>query len=297
MSLREYDLNLLVVLEAILTERSVTRAARRLHLTQPAVSQALSRARDLFEDILLIRDGTGMTPTSRARKLLPKLTQALSGIEDVLRPSRFDPASAEEDFVIAGGDLAEIVILPDVIAQIARQAPKCRIIVRSVEGQPIDHTIDLAIVGNPAPTGPFRSCDIYEEHFVVLARHDHPILKFPLSAEVFAATPQALVSPTGQGMSGPVDTALERLGLARRVALSLTRFATLPRILAATDMVAAVPSRFAMVPEVMAICGVCPLPFESPRVMMHLLWHRARDNDGAHKWLREMIVAGSYHPS
>jgi len=289
MKLRNFDLNLLVILEAVLAETSITRAARRLNLSQPAVSQALARARDVFGDELLVRDGAQMMLTPLARRLAPQLKEFCAGAATLLSPAGFDPRSAAIDFTVCANDLSELLILPPLIASVAQQAPGCRVIVRAPEPYLIDAMIDFAIIGLPVPQGPFCSRDLHEDKFVVIARPGHPVLNEQLSPETFAGLSHALVSPTGQGIIGPVDTALERLGLSRRIALSVTRFTTLPQIVASTDLIASVPSRFAVRPEVHTLCQVWPLPFESPRFTMRMVWHQMHDADPAHQWLRGLL--------
>ena len=289
MKLRNFDLNLLVVLEVVLTEISITRAAKRLNLSQPAVSQALARARDVFGDDLLVREGAHMMLTPLARRLVPQLKEFCSRAEGLLSPTGFDPASAEIDFSICANDVTELLILPPLIAKVARLAPGCRLIVRTPEPHLINATLDLAIIGVPVPQGPFISRELFEDHFVILARPDHPAMDDKLTPEGFADLPQALVSPTGQGLVGPVDTALERLGLSRRIALSVTRFTTLPQIISSTDLITAVPSRFALWSEVQTHCRVWPLPFESPRFSMRMVWHQMHETDPAHAWLRGLL--------
>jgi DNA-binding transcriptional LysR family regulator len=289
MKLRNFDLNLLVILEVVLAELSITRAAKRLHLSQPAVSQAMARARDVFGDDLIVRDGAHTTLTPLARRLVPQLKEFCSRAEGLLSPAEFDPASTQIDFSVCANDLSELLILPPLIANIARLAPGCRLIVRPPEPQLMNPTIDLAIIGAPVPQGAFATRDLYEDHFVMLTRLDHPAVDDRLSPEGFAALPHALVSPTGQGLIGPVDTALERLGLSRRIGLSVTRFTTLPQIVASTDLIACVPSRFAARSEVQTLCRVWPLPFESPRFTMRMVWHQLHDADPAHKWLRGLL--------
>lgn len=289
MNLRNFDLNLLVILEVVLTELSVTRAAKRLNLSQPAVSQAMARAREVFGDELLYRDGSGTTLTPLARRVLPQLKEFCAKAEGLLSPEGFDPASAQLDFSICANDVSELLILPPLISTIARLAPGCRLIVRAPEPHLINATIDLSIFGAPVPQGPFIARELYEEHFVIIARPDHPEMNDALTAERFAALPQALVSPTGQGIVGPVDIKLEELGLSRRIALSVSRFTTLPEIVASTDLIAAVPSRFARWSEVKRLCGIWPLPFDSPRFSMRMVWHRIHDSDPAHQWLRSLF--------
>ena len=289
MKLRNFDLNLLVIVEIVLTELSVTRAAKRLNLSQPAVSQAMVRARDIFGDELLVRNGSQATLTPLGRRLLPQLTEFCSKADGVLSATGFDPPHAQIDFTISANDVSELLILPPLISAVARLAPGCRLIVRAPEHHLLDASIDLAIFGAPVPPGPFVVQQLYEEHFVIIARRDHPEMGEGLTAERYVELPQALVSPTGQGLVGPVDTKLDELGLSRRIALSVSRFTTLPEIIASTDLIAAVPSRFAEWSEVRRRCGIWPLPFESPRFAMRMAWHKVHDNDPAHQWLRNLL--------
>jgi DNA-binding transcriptional LysR family regulator len=289
MKTRNFDLNLLVVLQTVLAEGSVTRAAERLNLTQPAVSQALQRAREVFGDPLLMREGGQMIATQRARDIVLRMPEVFAAVESLLAPCDFDPASAKTTFVVAANDYSELLVLPPLISTISAQSPGSRMIVRSVEGLVIDHTIDFALYGLPPPEGPFHARALYDEHFVMIARPDHPAMTGPLTAETFAALPQALVSPSGQGVVGLVDATLRAFGLTRHIALSITRFTTLPQILATTDLIASVPSRFAERPEVKAMCAIRALPFESPQFTMRMVWHQARDNDPAGRWLRSQL--------
>lgn len=287
--LRGFDLNLLVILEATLSEASITRAALRLRLTQPAVSQALNRARELFGDKLLTRKGAAMELTPRAQRLLPELKEFCAKAETLFSTSGFDPASSDRTFTITANDVSELLILPPVISAASYLAPRARIIVRSVEPSFIDHAVDLAVIGAPLPPGAYSSADLYEDHFVILARPDHPGLKGTLSPEDFASLSHVLVSPTGGTIAGPIDDVLKTMGLARRISLSVTRFTTLPKILASTNFISAVPSRFAALSEVQSHCRAWPLPFESPMFRMRLLWHSSQDADPAHRWLRELF--------
>jgi DNA-binding transcriptional LysR family regulator len=289
MNLRNFDLNLLVIVDVVLTELSVTQAAKRLNLSQPSVSQAMARAREVFGDDLLVRDGSGMRLTPAARRIAPQLKAFCLAAVNVLSAPVFDPRTAQLQFTICANDLTEMLVLPPVIAAIDRVAPGCRVSVKVPPAHLIDATIDLAIIGASAPEGPFLTRDIFEEHFLMLARPGHPRMGQPLTAEDYAGLQHVLVSPTGQGSTGPVDKTLEKLGLARRVALNVTRFTTLPSIIASTDFVAAVPSRFAQRPEVQALCAVWPLPFDSPRFTMKMVWHEKHDADPASVWLRSLF--------
>jgi len=289
MNLRNFDLNLLVIVDVVFVELSITRAAQRLNLTQPAVSQAMARARDMFEDELLVREGSSMRLTPLARRLAPELREFCAAAERLLSQPTFNPSTAQLTFSVVANDLTELLILPQLIATVDRLAPGCQLIVRTPLPHLMDETIDLAIIGAPVPKGPFLSRDLYEEQFVVISRPDHPAMREGLSSEEYAGMQHALVSPTGEGMTGPVDRALKELGLQRRIALSVTRFTTLPSIVSSTDLIAAIPSRFAERPEVRSLCKVWALPFESPRFTIKLVWHRSLDADPAHVWLRGLL--------
>ncbi len=289
MNLRNFDLNLLVIVDVVLAELSITRAAQRLNLTQPAVSQAMARARDVFDDELLVREGSSMRLTPLARRLAPELREFCAAAERLLSPPTFDPGTAALNFSVLANDLTELLIVPRLVAAVDRLAPGCRLTVRTPLPHLMDETIDLAIIGAPVPKGPFLSRVLFEEHFVVIARPGHPVMRAGISAEDYAGMQHALVSPTGEGVTGPVDGALKQLGLTRRIGLSVTRFTTLPSIVSSTDLIAAIPSRFAERPEVHSLCNVWPLPFESPRFTMKLVWHRSHDTDPAHVWLRSLL--------
>lgn len=295
MNLRPAQLQILVVLDAMLAEGSVTRAAKRLNLTQPAVSQTLARARALFDDPLFLRINGRMAPTPRAAALSGKLERWIEATRGLLQPLEFDPVTHKRDFTIASNDFAECALLPPVVSAIRRMAPHVTLALRSVESAPLmgdevrEGHVDLIISGI-APPSAFIEEVLYEEHFVLLARHGHPALTKGLTAPAFAAMDHALVSPQGLGLRGPIDDALETLGLARRVVLSLSKFTSLPRLLASSDIVAAVPSRFAETPEANALCGSAPLPFPAPKFIMRLSWHRRFDTDPAHRWFRSLVL-------
>ncbi len=295
MSIRPAELQILVVLDAILAEGSVTRAAKRLNLTQPAVSQTLARARALFEDPLFVRTNGRMAPTARAAALSGKLESWMEATRGLFQPLEFNPATQKRDFALASNDFAECALLPPVVSAMRRMAPHVTLALRSVESAPLmgdevrEGRIHLIISGIAPPPG-FIEEALYEEHFVLLARHGHPALTKRLTAAAFAAMDHALVSPQGVGLRGPVDDALKTLGLARRVMLSVSKFASLPRLLAGSDIVAAVPSRFAETPEASAFCGSAALPFPPPKFTMRLSWHPRFDADPAHAWFRNLVL-------
>ncbi|MFM7336558.1 MAG: LysR family transcriptional regulator [Tabrizicola sp.] len=301
--MRGLDLNLLVILDALLREGSVTSASARLNLTQPAVSIALRRAREMFGDPLLVRSGAGMRPTPAAEALAPRLAEALAGVSALFETRSFDPATANRTFILSASDLAEILLLPDLVGRLRTAAPGVRLVIRSVDSVPVtsvdarEGQIDLTMGGMPRPDAPFEDAELFSDHFVLLARPDHPALVRPLTIEAFAALPQAQVSPQGARPGGPIDTALGGFGLSRHIALALTRFGTLPAVLAQSDLVACVPRSLADLPGFAGPVRAHPLPFPSPTYALRMLWHRRHAADPAHRWLRGIALAASKRPA
>ncbi|MFM7444720.1 MAG: LysR family transcriptional regulator [Tabrizicola sp.] len=291
MDLRRVDLNLLRLVEAVLREGSASRAAVALRMSQPAVSQGLRRAREVFGDPLLARHGNRLIPTPRGAALLPELRAILDQVEGLLSPGRFDPAQATRDFVIGTSDLGQVLILPRLVARVTRQAPNCRI---KVVPPPRDAAgaegLDLALMGAPETVGPLRWQVLFHDHFVLMARRDHPVLAGPLSMETFLRLPQALVSPRSEGFEGPVDATLAKQRLKRRVTVMVPNFMSLLPILLESDLIAAVPHRFADLPIVRETCGHRALPVEAPGYAMKAVWPIARDADPAGHWLRGLLM-------
>jgi len=295
MTVRASQLQILMVLDAVITQGSVTRAARQLNLTQPAVSQTLARARLLFNDPLFLRINGRMIPTARTMALAPRLEGWREATRNLLEPPEFDPATQRRDFVVASNDFAELSLLPPLVAAIHRRAPHVALSLRSVESVPVmgeevrEGRVHLLVLGiAPPPT--FAEETLYEEHFVLLARHGHPALGQDLSVADFAKMKHALVSPQGIGTRGPIDDALGHLGVSRSISLSVSRFTSLPALLANSDLIAAVPFRFAQRRETSASCGWRELPFVSPTFVMRLAWHSRFSADPAHIWLRDLAL-------
>ncbi len=290
MDLRRVDLNLLRLVEAVLREGSASRAAQTLKLSQPAVSQGLRRARDVFGDPLLTRYGNRLIPTPRGSALLPELRAILDRVETILSPSQFDPSRAARDFVIGSSDLGQILILPGLIAQVTREAPHCRIkVVPPPQDAEAACGMDLVLMGAPEASGPLCWQVLYHDRFVLMARHNHPALVRPIPMEDFLKLPHALVSPRAEGFAGPVDAALASHGLSRRVSVMVTNFMSLLSILAESDLVAAVPERFAKLALVRAHCSHQALPVEVPSYAMKAVWPMALDADAASLWLRRTL--------
>lgn len=293
MDLRRVDLNLLLLVDALLAEGSASRAAQRLRLSQPAVSQGLKRAREAFGDPLLARHGNRLLPTPRAVALRSEIRAILERIESVMTPATFEPAIATRDFILAASDLGQVLVLPALIERISREAPSCRVKVLPPPAnlQDVDK-FDFVVIGAPVPRGPLCWRTLFEDRYVLLARNDHPALTGPLCLEDVTRLPHALVSPRAEGFEGAVDDALARLGLRRHVAVMLHTFMTLPTILTTSDLVAAVPLHFAELPIVRTLCGYRDLPLEIPRYAMKIVWHTTKSTDPALEWLCRDLVSG-----
>ena len=287
---------LLPVLHVLLEECSVGRTAKRLNLTQSAVSQALARAREAWADALLVRQGQRMLPTPLAVELAKKLDRWMAETQALLSPAKFDPSLSEATITLTANDFSEAALLPRVLGVLSERAPGITVLLRSIEAYPLDSVdfsegrIHFALAGTPPPPGPFETQLMFNERFVLLARLGHPQVGPDLTMDGYLKLHHVLVSPQGQGATGLIDDHLARLGVSRRVAVSLTRFSNLPHLLAAADFVAAVPSRFAATAEVRRTCQVLELPFPSPTWAMSLIWHRRYRNDPLHQWLRGLLL-------
>ncbi len=290
------DLNLLVVLDALLDERHVTRAARRVGLSQPATSHALARLRALLDDPLLVRGPGGqMVPTPRAEALAPRLRDALHGVAAALADEApFDPATARRSFRIATGDYAEFVILPALMARLAREAPGIDVWV--VSGGD-DHdaiaagAVDVAIAprrASAAPAGIYTQ-RLFDETFTCLVRRGHPAASQRLTLARYEALAHLMIAPRGTPGS-LVDDALTAVGRRRRVALAVPHFMVAPYVVASTDLVVTLASRIARVIAAPLQLVALPPPLDLPGFTMSMWWHERRQHDPAHRWLRAAIA-------
>ncbi|MCD9032983.1 LysR family transcriptional regulator [Luteimonas sp. Y-2-2-4F] len=292
-SLRRLDLNLLVTLDALLAEHNVTRAAERLHLSQPSVSIHLAKLRDLLGDPLLLPGPRGMRPTARADALREPLRLALASLESAVSPpAPFDPAQADCTWRVAASDYGETTIALPVLASLRSAAPRTRLAILEVPPPRIARQaerggIDLAFhIRGEAPAD-LRHRALFAERYVLVGRAGHPRLKRRPTLRQFCALDHAIVSPDGGGFHGVTDTALAAAGLARRVVLSVPHFLFLKDVLARTDLVAMLPSR--LVRDAPALRAVEP-PVEVPGFEMLMLWPERVHRDPAHQWLRERIA-------
>lgn len=292
-NLQRIDLNLLVTLETLLTERSVTRAARRLHLSQPSVSVQLRKLREIFGDPLLSPAPGGMLPTTRAQALLPEIRSALAGIRRVVsHTGAFDPKTAQLTWQIAAADYAEYAVLLPLLSKLRRLAPEIRISVRQSSHAKMfkqldSGAIDLAFLAMDTLPSHLHHRVLYNEHYVLVARKGHPALKRKLTLETFCELDYVVVSPEGGGFKGVTDAMLESRRRKRRVSLSTQHFLFVPEVIAQTDMVAIAPHR--LVKDRADRLQVLTPPLTIPSYDMGMIWHERSHGDAAHAWLREQI--------
>ncbi|WP_439639974.1 LysR family transcriptional regulator [Nevskia sp.] len=295
MDLHQIDLNLLVVFRQLMAERRVSRAAESLGLTQPAVSNALGRLRRLLGDELFRRTSRGMEPTPFAEALAEPVANALSLLHRAVNQrAAFDPATADRAFTIGMTDIGEIYFLPALMEMLSREAPQLTI--STVRNTAINlrdameaGQVDLAIGLLPQLKAAFFQRPLFSQRYVCLMRRDHPLSRAPLTLDAFAAAEHVVVMSAGTG-HGRVDALLDRQKIARRVRLRVPHFVAVGHILAASDMIATVPARFAE--TVTAPFGLVALPHPAtlPDIAINLFWHTRQHQDPGNRWLRERLL-------
>jgi DNA-binding transcriptional LysR family regulator len=295
--LRDIDLNLLVSLDALLAESNVTRAAERLHLTQPAVSTQLARLRQIFGDPLLLpaETGRGMTRTARALELMAPLHAALKNLEAVVRHQpAFDPLSDTRRFVIAAHDNATVVLGMRLMERLPTSAGPGVRVAFVIGDQPTAASrlesgeIDLLLGSDRMIPPSMKARKLYDEHFVFVQRKGHPRGTAPLDLAAYCALDHVLVSTSGGSFHGFMDEHLDELGRERRVALSVQHFTLVPELLSKTDYVSTLPSRFAA--RYLDQLDIFALPFDARGFTLYAAWHPRNQADPALVWLRETLA-------
>jgi DNA-binding transcriptional LysR family regulator len=292
--IKKIDLNLLGVLDALLDERSVTRAAARLGYTQPTISGMLKRLRDLFGDPLFVRTQRGLLPTPHAQALAAPLKQLLADGQRLVVHEAFDPASSQATFIISTNDYMQHALLVPFLKVLRTEARRIQLgvappIVDGLGDALASGRIDLAITIPEFAMSDLPSRLLYRERYVVAVRRRHPLARRgAVSVERFCAYDHVLVSPTGGSFEGPTDQALARLRLRRKVRYSVPSFLLVPEILQTDDLVALVPSRLLREDDKRLV--VLKPPVEVPGFDVIAVWHPRVDKDKAHRWLRGRLA-------
>jgi DNA-binding transcriptional LysR family regulator len=294
MKLRSIDLNLLVVLDVLIAERSVQQAGRRLGLSQSATSHALDRLRKLLGDQILVRTASGMEPTPRALSLAGPLRAALQEIEGALTPATFDPREAEGGFTIAVETYGTIVVLPQLV-DMRKEAPGIDI---SIWSGSVDEilagidrgTFDLAIGSFINLPDRFMTCHLLSDEYVCVMRAGHPQAQASLSLDAYLAADHLLLSMSN-ARSDEVDEALAACGRARRIVMRVPHALAAVIALARSDMLASWTRRAATIFAATASLACTDLPFPVPAANFRLVWNRRLHDSPGHAWLRRKLVA------
>jgi DNA-binding transcriptional LysR family regulator len=295
MDSKRLDLNLMVTLEALLVEQNVTKAAARLHLSQPAVSAQLSRLRDVFDDPLLIPAQRGMTPTAKAVELLDPLRQALDQVRATVVTHRsFKPAKARLTVAIACTDYLQAAVVKPLVVQLRTRAPGVRVALRNLdiaqlEAQMAGGDVDLALMTPQAAPPSLRTKHLFDERYVLIGRRSHPRLRKGITIEDFAQLEHVIVSLRGGDFVTPVDEVLAALGHRRNVVLSAASFLFVPEIVSQSNFVALVPERLVHGRADKLKLIDCPFPVEGFAVGM--VWHERSHGHSGQRWIREAIAS------
>jgi DNA-binding transcriptional LysR family regulator len=303
---RTFDLNLLRVFDVVMAERSLTRAARHLSLTQPAVSNALRRLRDTLGDDLVVRHGQGMAPTPRALALWPTVREALRQLEASLAPSSFEPATANTTFVLAMADATAAELMPGLIDILEREAPGVairvlplttrdprRLLDEGVADLAVGHfpsvLADLVVRAQSDEAVAFAHQRLYDGQYVCVMRSGHPLARGPLTIDKFCAARHMLVSFSGRPY-GFIDESLASLGKKRQVVLTVNQFFTAGRVVANSNLLTVLPQHFVSVTGIADQLVLRPLPFDVAPVHVDAVWHSRMEAQSAHRWLRSAVL-------
>lgn len=301
MNLRSIDLNLLTVFDAIMAEGNQSRAASRLGMSQPAMSNALARLRAALDDPLFVRTAQGMTPTPRGRALAEPVRQALdlvqTGLERTRRDDDFDYRSSTRPAVVVVDDYGDTVIMPRFMNWLMQTAPGVRVRIRrdplgaALSKKLSDGSVDLAIRYFRQRDGELQAKMLIEEEFVSMVRQDHPAIGDSLSLAQYLSLPHVVFGRLGrQGIRNSiVDRELRRLGLTRHIALQVPGFQSMPIIVQNTDFVCTLPRRMAQAYAHQLRLKTLKTPLDLPSLPLYMVWSRSMDRDPAHQWLRNSI--------
>ena len=295
MNLKDVDLNLLVVFNELHKHGRVSAAAESLGISQPGVSNALSRLRKLLGDELFLRTSRGMVPTPYAESLAQPIADALAALQGTLKARvAFDPARSERSFVIGVNDVGETYFLPRLMRALDQVAPG--VTIRTVRTTSIDvrdemerGRMDLAMGFLPGLKGGFFQRRLFRQPYVCIFRQDHPLARSGVSARQFRAAEHVAIVSEGTG-HGVVDEVIARAGIRRRLRLTVPHFMAVGPVLQATDMIAVVPQRFAD-----CACGpfglaAAPCPVKIPESVINVFWHARNHREAANQWLRQVVV-------
>lgn len=295
LNLRSVDLNLLTVFDAIVEERKLSAVAERLGMTQPAVSNALSRLRLTFDDELFVRSRQGMLPTPRAQELIDPIHSALSTIQDALDPDReFDPTRSERVFKLAVGDFGEMLLMPALMDYLVRIDSGIRVqTYPELDAQSLELArkaqIDFYFDYKIPDDGPLEYCQVAEDVPVVIASSEHPRLGEHLLLEDFVRERHIILTYRHRHRT-LLDVLLQERSVERKVLAEVRHHIALPGLVHATDALATVPRQLAEHFAQILPIRVYPLPIECQPFPLYMQWHQSLNRDRAHLWMRNLLL-------
>lgn len=293
--LLRHNVSHLVVFQSLMKTGNVTASAGELHMSQPAVSRALTHLRTMFDDPLFVRAPGGVVATERARDLAPRVSDLVDELSDLISPQDFDLASTERNFRIATTDYGAGTVILDICRAFGEQAPKAALEIATISSDVFRDlavgTFDLLLyVETPVPDT-LRKQSLFQESYSCICRRDHPLasdLDGGLSLDEFLAWPHALITVFG-GRSGLVDSMLKDLGKERHIALRLPYFSTAPLLVAQSDMLLTLPTRTARYFADLTGLHLLEAPVELESFGYYQVWHPRTEHDPAMIWLRQLI--------
>ena len=295
MDYRRFDLNLLIVLNVLLEERGVSATARRLGISQPNVSFALSKLRAQFANDLLVRTGNSMQPTMLGEALRDPLRRMLGLLEGEIMAERlFDPLVSDRRFVLSLSDIGELVFLPKLMTELSRRAPQITLESRLLRPGQLRHAmadgdVDLALGFFPDIEGNnFLTQKLFDHPFTCIARAGHPEAKAGWSLDTFLGLGHIVVSQTGRSQE-LFEESLAMRGLSRRVQLKSPHFMSVPLLIAGSDLISTVPAAVGEIFATMAQLRLIDPPLPTPRIDIQQFWHRRVHDDPAVTWLRRLV--------
>lgn len=291
--LRKIDLNLLLTLHTLLTEKHVTRAARRLHRSQPAVSHALAQLRVHFNDPLLIRNNGRMTLSAIAQALLPPLESALHGLNSLVGSPQFDPVSTRRRFRLAMSDYAARILLPPLLVTLRQQAPGFDLAISQASREMMlaqleEGEIDLALGVFPQAAGEILKEPLFTERFICLADKNALPADGTFTLDEWLARPHVMLAMVPDAVDD-IDKALNARGLKRRICVTLPHWSAAVSLLPGTDLILTVASRSVASEHNDNILAQFKPPLALPEFEYELAWHSRKTADPAHQWLRRAI--------
>jgi len=307
---RTLDLNLLRVFDEVMAEKSLTKAARNLSITQPAVSNALRRLRETLGDDLVRREGHGITPTPFALMLWPHVRQALDQLQSALVPQPFIPEEARNAFVLAMADATAAELMGGLGQALEQHAPQVSIRVlplttRDPRNMLNEGVADLALGYFPAVLSDltakaqsgeavaFEHQRLYDGEYVCVMRRGHPLAQKNISLDAFCNARHLLVSFSGRPY-GFIDEALTSIGRQRRVVMTVNQFFTAGRVVVNSDLITVLPKHFVPTTGIANELFMCDLPFKVPTLHVDALWHRRQHSQSGHIWLRKILLSVAY---